>query len=65
MTDEQKVAYIIAQAAVLNAQVQGMVAENMQRQIRGESMAYTERQFEDVITNSGCHHNAVLEMFRS
>lgn len=40
--------YLIAQLAYIaaaNARVEGMKAENMQRQRRGESLAYTENQF--------------------
>lgn len=65
MNDEQKAAYIIAQAAVLQATVAGMAAENMIRWHRSESMAYDESAFEDAINKSGVHHNAVIEFFHS
>ncbi len=64
MTDEQKAAFIISQAAVLSATVAGMVAENMQRQHRGESIAYDESSFEAVYEESGCTHNQVVGFFQ-
>lgn len=63
MTDEQKAAFIMAQAAVLNAEIAGMVAENMQRQALGHSMAYDEAAFETLVNRSGCNHNAVVTFF--
>ena len=45
MTHEERAAFINAQAALLNCEVAGMVAENMQREQLGHSMAYTEENF--------------------
>ena len=45
--------------------VMGMMAENMQRQVLGQSMAYTENDFTNMIDELGIHHNAVLESLES
>lgn len=63
MTDEQKAAFIMAQAAVLNAEVAGMTAENEDRISRGLTIAFDEAAFQDVINRSGCTHNAVITFF--
>ena len=64
MTPEQKAAYIQAQAACAMAEIAGMQAENMQREHRGESMAYVEDDFAQVIEKYSIHHNAVVEWMR-
>jgi len=64
MTDEQKAAYIMAQAAILNATIAGMVAKNQGRASRGETMAYDEEDFVIEIDDSSCHHHAVLNLFQ-
>ena len=63
MTPEQKAAYVMGQAACLIAEVFGMQAENMQREHRGESMAFVEKDFKDAIVRYGVHHNGVLSLF--
>lgn len=63
MTDEQKAAYVMAQAAIMNATVTGMIAENYTRMSRGESLAYGEEAFQELINNSGIHHNACITLF--
>ena len=57
----------IAQAAYINAQVacamitaMGMQAENMQRSMLGQSMAYTHEAFAELIEEYGIHHNATV-----
>lgn len=66
MTPEQVAAFVNAQAALLNARVAAMTAENMQRAALGHSMAYTEEQFDEVIREyeGTLGHNAALELFR-
>ena len=63
MTPEQKAAYVMAQAACLIAETLGMQAENMQREHRGESMAFVTKDFEDAILKYGVHHNGVISLF--
>ncbi len=65
MTDEQKAAFIMAQAAVLNATVAGMVAENYEQMQRDGSLVYGEQDFQNRINASACHHNAVVTFFGS
>ncbi len=64
MTDEQKAAYVFAQAACLMAEVAGMQAENMQREYKGEAMAYVENDFQSAINRYGVHHNGVCTTFQ-
>lgn len=45
MTEEQKAAFVYATAVMLQCEVQGMMAENMLRDNRGEVPAYTEDSF--------------------
>ena len=63
MTDEQKAAYVIGDAAVLVAELMGMMTANMQRQHRGEAMAYDEQAFQEAVARHSCHHNATLMLF--
>ena len=64
MTPEQRAAYVMAQAACANAEVAGMTAENMQREHRGESMAYVFDDFFAITEKYPIHHNAVVEWMR-
>lgn len=63
MTPEQSAAYVMGQAACLNAEIAGMQAENMQRAALGQSMAYDEVAFIRVIDKYSCHHNAACSAF--
>lgn len=63
MTDEQKAAYVIAQAACAMAEIHGMVAENQKRAAEGKAMAYDERDFFAISEKYYLGHNAVLEFF--
>lgn len=63
MTDEQKAAYVIAQAMCAGAEVAGMQAENHWRLSRGEALAYREDAFAAIADKYGIHHNAVLSLF--
>jgi len=58
--------------AILNARVaraliraMGYQAENLQRQHRGESMAYMETDFSDLIELEGIGHNDVISLLSS
>ena len=64
MTPEQQAAFIMAQAACAMAEIAGMQAENQQRAHLGQSMAYVEKQFTDVIERNCIGHNAVISFFR-
>lgn len=45
-------------------EVQGMIAENKQRELNGEALAYDNAAFQDVILEHGIHHNALVEMMQ-
>jgi hypothetical protein len=55
-------AYAITMAVNTMVTAMGMMAENQQRIHRGESLAYTEENFQKLINDNGCHHNAVLSI---
>lgn len=57
MTDEQKAAYVQAQAAAALIEAMGMVAANTQ------GKAYREEHFQEVIVKYGIHHNALMSLF--
>jgi hypothetical protein len=65
MTDEQKAAFVNAQAAMLNAKVAAMTAENQHRLSLGQSVAFGETEFHDTIQEYECviGHNACIELF--
>lgn len=63
MTNGQRAAYVFAQTVCALAEIEGMKAENMQRQFKGEAMAYDEAAFVGVIDKYGIHHNGVIECF--
>ena len=64
MTPEQRAAYITAQAACAIAEIEGMKAENMQREALGQSMAYVFDDFFAITEKYPIHHNAVIEWMR-
>ncbi len=64
MTNEQKAAYVNSQSVCALIEAMGMAAENQQRAHRGESAAYVEGAFTDLIEKYGIYHNAVLTTFQ-
>lgn len=56
--------YVQSQIACALIEAMGMQAENMQRQHRGESMAYSDVAFNDLIVKYGIHHNAILTLLK-
>jgi len=65
LNKNQTTAYVLAQTACALAEIEGMKAENMQRAVLGQSMAYDEAAFQAVIERYGIHHNGVITMFNS
>ena len=63
MTPGQSAAFVNAAVARALIRAQGMTAENLQRVHRGESMAYTNEDFEKLIDDEGVGHNSVLLSF--
>jgi len=54
---EEDMLYFKMQLLQAEIAMQGMIAENKQREILGESMAYTEKDFDSLIDEYGIHHN--------
>ena len=63
MTEEQKAAYIIAQATCASAEIAGMQAANQHRLSLGHSIAYDEDAFAAIANKYGIHHNAGISFF--
>ena len=55
-------AYAFTMAVETMVEAMGMQAENQHRLSRGESIAYTEQAFVDLVNKNGCYHNAVLSL---
>ena len=52
--------YLNTQVACATIEAMGMQAENEQRKILGQTMAYGEDAFNKVVEKYGIHHNAVM-----
>lgn len=61
--DIKDAAYIFSQSCCALIQAMGMVAENMQRAVNDNSMAYVEKDFVELINGYGIHHNTVMSMY--
>ena len=55
-----RVAYIQAQVACALIELEGMKAENRQREIEGKSLAYTEAAFDALLHRYAITHNDVM-----
>ena len=64
MTEEQKAAYVIGMAVGGLIEAFGMMSDNMQRQYRGESIAYDEKAFYKLMEDRGLHNNAIVKFFQ-
>jgi hypothetical protein len=53
----QDLVYFKMQMLQAEIEMQGMIAENKQREHRGESLAYDEKAFFDLIEKHNIHHN--------
>lgn len=60
MNEEQRAAFLIAQAAAGMIEALGMVATNQERTANGHTIAYDEAAFSAVIDHYGLHHNAAV-----
>lgn len=67
MTPEQKAAFVLAQISLLNLELESMKAENLHRQSKGYSLAYTEDGFNHVYLKYEpiLGSNALIEFFKS
>lgn len=66
MTPEQKAAFINAQSVMMQTQLQGMIAENTQRERDGLALAYSEEGFNDFYDNwfVVLGYNSIIQFFR-
>jgi hypothetical protein len=62
--DARQLAYDISVATGALLEGLGMMSENLQRLRRGESLAYPESSFVDLIERTGMHHNAACVRWR-
>ena len=63
MTDEQKAAYLNAQAVCAMAEIEAMKAENWMREMHGYTIANGEEEFLAVPDKYSLHHNSVMTLF--
>jgi len=63
MTDEQKAAYVNAQAICALAEIEAMRAENWMREMKGQTIAHGEDEFLAVPAKYNLHHNALMSLF--
>jgi len=55
--NQQDLTYFKMNMLQAEIEMQGMIAENKQRELRGESMAYTADAFINLIEKHNIHHN--------
>lgn len=65
MTDEQKAAYVFAQAIAAQIEMQAMLAANEDRARRGEAQAYNEAAFLALSEKYGLYHNHLMTLFHN
>lgn len=58
MDNERELLYFKMQLLQAEIRMNAMKAENMQREIQGDAMAYTEKDFMAIIDEYDIHHNA-------
>lgn len=63
MTEEQKAAYVFAQAIAALVELESMKAANLMREMQGKSIAYGEEEFLALIEKWGIHNNAMISLF--
>ncbi|KKL81079.1 hypothetical protein LCGC14_1998300 [marine sediment metagenome] len=64
MTPEQQAAYVFSQSVSALIEAIGMISENLDRNRRGESHAWCNEEFNNLINKYGISHNAVLSLFQ-
>jgi hypothetical protein len=60
MNEEQRAAFQIAQASCAMIEALGMLADNQQATIRGETAPFHKANFDDLIDRYGIGHNAAV-----
>lgn len=66
MTPEQKAAFINAQSVMAQIELQGMIAENTQRERDGLALAYSEKAFSELFVSYSeiLGYNSIIRFFR-
>ncbi len=62
--ETRNLVYIQSQVACALIEMEAMKAANVEREQRGESLAYDEAAFMAIIDKYGIHHNAVIGFMR-
>lgn len=62
---EDNKVWLLADAAAALVEAMGMMAENIDREQRGESIAYREDYFNIILDNRRLRHNDIIERLRS
>ena len=65
MTDEQKAAYVKAQAVAAEIELESMLVTNIERFHKNEAPAYSELAFKQLIERYCIGHNAVIGLFNT
>lgn len=65
MTDEQKAAYVFAQAVAAQIRLEGMKAQNILCIQMGQPPLYGEEEFNDLVKEFTIGHNDILSLFHS
>ena len=64
MTPEQQAAYVFAQSVSALIEAMGMISDNMDRARKGESQAWDNEEFNNLIVKYGIHHSAVIGLYQ-
>ena len=64
MDENARAAFIVSQSAAAMVEALGMMSENLQRVHRGDSIAYAELAFMEVISRNGIGWNQAMEYLR-
>lgn len=64
MSPEQRAIFLQSQAACALIEMEAMKAANWMREMKGETIAYGEEAFMDLISTYGIHHNQALLTLR-
>jgi len=57
---DKEIAYILSQSVCALIEAMGMAAENKQREIQGDSPAFSKEHFDNLINQYGIHHSGVV-----
>ncbi len=63
MTEDQKAAYVHAQATAAQIHLAAMFAANTEREAQGKALAYDEAAFMKLIDDYGLGHNTLMTFF--